>query len=384
MPIVETIAIGTELLLGEIQDTNTHYLARQFRNAGINFFRATIIGDNASRIAQVIKEASARSDIIITSGGLGPTVDDPTREAAALAAGVDLEFHEELWEDIQERFRRFGRAPTENNRRQAYIPAGAVVISNPVGTAPAFCTPVGDCLVISLPGVPRELETLFEDYVLPLLHERFQLKTVLHSVVLHAASAGESQIDEWVADLEAGENPTVGLLAHPGVTDIRVTARADTEEEASRMVGDVRAEIITRLGTHYFGDDATTLESVVNDQLVKMDWRAFLFLHGFDDNLNRRVESFLPRQIYAFNTNDDNPSSPELEIARTSGYQITIRADLFKGENKTNLAFTITTPDGEESVLRSHGGHPRLAQQWAENILLDFIRRYLYNKNNKR
>jgi nicotinamide-nucleotide amidase len=168
------------------------------------------------------------------------------------------------------------------------------------------------------------------------------------------------------------------------VTDIRVTARAETEEEAQHMVGDVRTEIISRLGNHYFGDDSTTLESVVNDQLAKMDWRAFLFLHGFDDNLDHRVESFMPRHIYAFNTNDDNPSSPELEIARNSGYQITIRADLFKVENKTNLAFTITNPDGEESVLRSHGGHPRLAQQWAENILLDFIRRYLYNKNNNR
>lgn len=383
MPIVETIAIGTELLLGEIQDTNTHYLARQFRNAGINFFRATIIGDNASRIAQVIKEAASRSDIVITSGGLGPTVDDPTREAAALASGVDLEFHEELWDQIQERFRRFGRAPTENNRRQAYIPASATVITNPVGTAPAFCTPVGSALVISLPGVPRELETLFEDAVLPLLRERFHLNTVFRSVVLHAASAGESQIDEWVADLEKGENPTVGLLAHPGVTDIRVTARADTEEEADRMVQDVRADVINRLGVHYFGDDGVTLESVVNDMLARMDWRAFLFLHGFDENLERRVENFMPRQIYAFNTSDDNPSSPELEIARASGYQITIRADLFRGQDKTNLAFTITTPDGEESVLRSHGGHPRLAQQWAENILLDFIRRYLYNKNNQ-
>ena len=383
MPIAETIAIGTELLLGEIQDTNTHYLARQFRNAGINFFRATIIGENPSRIAQVIKEAAARSDIVITSGGLGPTIDDPTREAAALASGVDLEFHEELWEQIQERFRRFGRAPTENNRRQAYIPAGATIITNPVGTAPAFCTPVGSALVISLPGVPRELETLFEEAVLPLLRDRFHLKTVFRSVVLHAASAGESQIDEWISDLEKGENPTVGLLAHPGVTDIRVTARADTEEEADRMVNEVRSEIISRLGIHYFGDDDVTLESVVNERLAQMDWRAFLFLHGFDENLEHRVENFIPRHIYPFNTNDDNPSSPELEIARTSGYQITIRADLFRGEDKTNLAFTIITPEGEESVLRSHGGHPRLAQQWAENILLDFIRRYLYNKNNQ-
>ncbi len=104
MPIAETIAIGTELLLGEIQDTNTHYIACQFRKAGIDFYRATMIGDNPVRIAQAVKEAAARSDIVITSGGLGPTVDDPTREAIAMAAGVELEFQEDLWEQIQERF----------------------------------------------------------------------------------------------------------------------------------------------------------------------------------------------------------------------------------------------------------------------------------------
>jgi molybdopterin-biosynthesis enzyme MoeA-like protein len=132
----------------------------------------------------------------------------PPRSAARLPGG--FEFHEELWEQIQERFRRFGRAPTENNRRQAYIPAGATIITNPVGTAPAFCTPVGSALVISLPGVPRELETLFEEAVLPLLRDRFHLKTVFRSVVLHAASAGESQIDEWISDLEKGENLQLG------------------------------------------------------------------------------------------------------------------------------------------------------------------------------
>ncbi|GAP20518.1 protein containing molybdenum cofactor synthesis domain [Leptolinea tardivitalis] len=383
MPIAETIAIGTELLLGEIQDTNTHFIALQLRNAGIDFYRATMLGDNPGRIAKAVKEAATRADIVITSGGLGPTVDDPTREAIALAAGVELEFHEELWNQVQDRFRRYGRKPTENNRRQAYIPRGATAITNPVGTAPAFYIEIDGCIVVSLPGVPRELETLLVDTVIPLFHDRFHLKAVLRSVVIHAATAGESQIDEWVADLETGANPTVGLLAHPGITDIRITARADSEEEANHMIAGLREEVIKRIGQSYFGDDETTLEQVVNQMLADKDMRAFILLNGFDRTFETRIEKLEPRQIFVFTSTEDNPSSPELEIARTSGYEIIIRADLFKMTDQTNLAFTFITPEEEKSITRSHGGHPELAQTWAENMLLDFIRRYLYNKNNR-
>lgn len=381
MPNAETIAIGTELLLGEIQDTNTQYIALQLRQSGIDYYRATIIGDNPNRISQVVKEAASRSDVVITSGGLGPTVDDPTREAVALAAEVDLEFRDELWEQIKERFNRYGRTPTENNRRQAYIPKGATAIINPVGTAPAFFIEIGSCIVFSLPGVPRELETLLNDSVIPTIQHRYQLKSVLKSVVIHAAGVGESQIDEWVSDFEKGVNPTVGLLAHPGITDIRITARADSDKEASRMIDDLHSKILTRIGDSYFGDDDTTLEMAVNKLLLERDWRVFVLLHGFEKGFDNRITNLNPSQIYIYNSPDDNPSSPELNIARTSGYQIVIRADLFPGENQTNLAFTFISPDEEISTTRSHGGHPGLAQQWAENVLLDFIRRYLYNKN---
>src|SRR5512135_2170348 len=138
MPAAEIIAIGTELLLGEIQDTNTRYLARLLRDYGVDLYRTTIVGDNVDRIAHAIRESLSRCQIIITTGGLGPTVDDPTRQAVAMAAGTELEFQPQLWDQIQDRFERFGRNPTENNRRQAYIPRGAIAMENPVGTAPAF------------------------------------------------------------------------------------------------------------------------------------------------------------------------------------------------------------------------------------------------------
>ncbi len=175
MPSAEIITIGTELLLGEIVDTNSQYLAHSLRNVGIDLHRITTVGDNVNRIAEVIQEASRRCDIIISTGGLGPTVDDPTRDAVALAVGVKTEFHPDLWEQIQARFRKFGRIPTENNRRQAYIPVGATAIENPVGTAPIYFLTHDSCLIISLPGVPREMEYLMEREVIPLFRQHYDL-----------------------------------------------------------------------------------------------------------------------------------------------------------------------------------------------------------------
>src|SRR5512133_2805341 len=155
MPSAEIITIGTEILLGEIVDTNARYIARQLRDAGIDLYRKTTVGDNAQRIAQALQQALERCDIVLTTGGLGPTVDDPTREAVALAVGVETEYTPDLWNQIEARFRRYGRLPTENNKPQAYIPKGAIVIENPVGTAPAFIIEIEGKSIISLPGVPR-------------------------------------------------------------------------------------------------------------------------------------------------------------------------------------------------------------------------------------
>src|SRR4030067_3500282 len=185
MPSGEIITIGTELLLGEIVDTNAPFLARCLRDAGIDLYRKTTVGDNIKRIAQVIQQAMERCEIVITTGGLGPTVDDPTRQAVALAVDAPVEFHPELWDQIQSRFKLFNRQPTENNRRQAYIPAGAQAILNPVGTAPAFLVEKNHKLTIALPGVPREMEYILEHSVLPILRERYQLQGLIKTRILH-------------------------------------------------------------------------------------------------------------------------------------------------------------------------------------------------------
>ena len=232
MPIAEIITIGTELLLGETVDTNTRYIARALRDIGVDIFRSSTIGDNKERIANIIKESLIRADILITTGGLGPTIDDPTREAIALGTGVETEFRPELWGQIQERFARFGRTPTDNNKRQAYVPEGALPIENTVGTAPAFIVEKGSKAIIALPGVPREMEHLMQEKVIPYLHEHFDLKSVIKTRILHTSGVGESQIDERIADLERLSNPTVGLSAHAGQVDVRITAKAESKSIA--------------------------------------------------------------------------------------------------------------------------------------------------------
>jgi molybdenum cofactor synthesis domain-containing protein len=158
MPVAEVITIGTELLLGVIQDTNTSFIAKTLNSAGIDIFHASMIGDNEERIALEIRAALKRADIIITTGGLGPTIDDPTRDAVALAFNRRTEFKPELWDQILARFKAYGRTPTENNKRQAFIPEGAVAIPNPVGTAPAFYIEENHKILFSLPGVPSEMK----------------------------------------------------------------------------------------------------------------------------------------------------------------------------------------------------------------------------------
>ena len=154
MPSAEIITIGTEILLGEIVDTNTRYIARVLRGMGVNLFRTMTIGDNAERIAEVIRAAMQRADIVITTGGLGPTIDDPTRDAVALAVGVETEFRAELWEQVVAVISRYGRKPSENQKRQAYVPKGSLGITNPVGTAPCF---IVETPPLALSGVARDV-----------------------------------------------------------------------------------------------------------------------------------------------------------------------------------------------------------------------------------
>jgi len=173
MPSAEIIAIGTELLLGEISDTNTAFIAKALNYIGIDIYHTSMVGDNQARITEQIKQSIKHAEIVITTGGLGPTVDDPTRQAVADVYGEKLIFHEHLWEQIQSRFKAFNRIPTDNNKKQAFIPQNAVPIENPVGTAPAFYISEKNKTIICLPGVPTEMEYLLNNNIIHLLKKTY-------------------------------------------------------------------------------------------------------------------------------------------------------------------------------------------------------------------
>ncbi len=263
----EIISIGTELLLGQIVDTNAAYIARQLASIGLDLYYKTTVGDNEARIAAILRQALTRSGVVIATGGLGPTVDDVTREAVAAATGRPLELREELIPEIEAIFRRRGTRMTENNLRQAHLPQGAIAIHNPVGTAPGFIVEDAAGIVICLPGVPAEMRYLMEHTVLPYLRDKLDLRGVIKVRNLHTCAIGESQVDALIGDLERAANPTVGLSAHPGQTDVRIAAKAESEEEAARLIAETEAEVRRRLGDCIYGADDETLEGVVIDLL---------------------------------------------------------------------------------------------------------------------
>ncbi len=268
MPNAEIVAIGSELLLGQIVDTNSAWMAQRLTALGVNLFFKTVVGDNPGRMREVIARALERSDVVITSGGLGPTQDDLTREVIAEVAGRELLFDSGLIEEIRERFRRRGRVMTPNNERQAYIPASAIPISNPNGTAPSFIVEDPRGVILALPGVPFELKWLFENEVEPYLRRRFNLAETITYRVLKIAGMGESSVDDRIGHLIAGSsNPTVGVLAHPGQVDVRITAKAASTDEALKLIAPIEAEVRRLLGSQIFAVNHQTMEDVVGDLL---------------------------------------------------------------------------------------------------------------------
>ncbi|MBI4929072.1 MAG: competence/damage-inducible protein A, partial [Anaerolineae bacterium] len=358
------------------------YLARALRDLGVDLYRTTTIGDNEERIAAVIRDAMQRSEIVITTGGLGPTVDDPTRQAVASALGVELVYSPALWEQIQSRMiQRYGRQPSPNNMRQAWIPAGSIPVSNPVGTAPAFIGEQGEACVISLPGVPREMEYLYQNEVIPYLKKRYQLSGLIKARVLHTAGVGESQIDEWIGDLERLHNPTVGLLAHPGQCDIRITAKAASLEEADRMIAEIEADIRTRCGAAIYGADTETLESVVFKLLAQQGWRMAALECGLAGELRARLigAGLAPDLVRVESTACPGASlAPDAAaLADSVGVDIVLATSYLPGDDKQEVGILVHTPGGDHNHTRFYGGPPQLGAAWAVHTALDYLRRTL-------
>ena len=267
----EIVTIGSELLLGQIIDTNTSYLAHELNLIGITIAFHTTVGDNYPQIKDVISRALERTDIVITTGGIGPTEDDLTREVIADLAGALLTFKEDLMDQIESIFIRLGYRMPENNKKQAFIPNGAIPIPNERGTAPGFIVQKGSRLIIALPGVPKELKYLLNKEVIPYLKRHFHLNhELITSKVLKVTGIGESQVDSQIKDLiGSNTNPSVGIIASPGDISIMITAYAKSAKEAEDLIRPIEREIRSRLGVNIYGTNDDTLDMVVTDLLNK-------------------------------------------------------------------------------------------------------------------
>jgi competence/damage-inducible protein CinA-like protein len=369
MPSAEIITIGTEILLGEIVDTNTRYIARTLRGMGVDIYRTITIGDNVERIAEAIRHSMQRAEIVITTGGLGPTVDDPTREAVARAAGVELEFREDLWEQVVAIISRYGRKPSENQKRQAFVPKGAVAIRNPVGTAPCFIVETDRNAVISLPGVPNEMEHILHESIIPYLQKRFNLNEIIKIRILHCAGLGEGMIDEEIADLETLSNPTVGLAAHTGVVDIRIAAKAKSEAEADTMIAEIERQARERLGNVVFGADEDKLEDAALTAVAKRGWTVVGVESGLDGLLARKI----PHTISLSSLTVDSLMAALRAARAESNADVALGVTMYLEERAADMA--LITPKGEKTHRITYGGPPRSLARWSVNLSLDWLRR---------
>ncbi|MEW5723230.1 MAG: CinA family nicotinamide mononucleotide deamidase-related protein, partial [Thermodesulfobacteriota bacterium] len=257
----EIVTIGSELVLGQLVDTNAAYIASALAEIGVGVACHTTVGDDWDRLVEALRTALSRARIVIATGGIGPTEDDLTREAAAEVLGRELELRPELLEYIEGLFRRMGYKMAENNRKQAYVPRGAAAINNPRGTAPGFCAETDGRVLICLPGVPFETEPLIREAILPYLKEKFSPGgRVWVNRVLKVCGVGESNVDAQIKDIiRRSKNPVIGLQASPGEIKVRLTARADNAAEASVLLDECEARIREVLGPLVFGQGEETL-----------------------------------------------------------------------------------------------------------------------------
>ncbi len=260
--IAEIIAVGTELLMGQIANTNAQYISKRLAELGINVYFHTVVGDNPVRLEATLKEALKRSDIVITTGGLGPTKDDLTKETIAKTMNRNLVLHADILEQIREFFMKKHRQMVPNNEKQAYLPENSTIIPNPNGTAPGCILEDNGKTVIMLPGPPKEMQPMFDQTVFAFLRQKTGL--VLVSRMLKVFGIGESELETRLMDLiDSQDNPTIAPYVSQGEVTVRVTARCTTKEEACTLLDPVVSEIEARMGAMVYAEEGECLEQVV-------------------------------------------------------------------------------------------------------------------------
>lgn len=264
----EIITVGTEILLGDILNTNCRYLSRELAAMGIEMYYQITVGDNEERLLKTLEESLNRSDIVICTGGLGPTEDDITKEVCAKYFGYELELYKPSLDAMIERFKHMNRVPTKNNEKQAYFPKEAYILKNDNGTAPGCIMKKEGKMIVVLPGPPKEMESMFENYVKPYLSKLTD--DVIESEVLRIIGVGESKVENDILDIiDSQTNPTIATYAKGYECTLRITAKAKSVEEAKELIKPMSDEMKRRFGQSLYATGETSIEEVVAKMLVE-------------------------------------------------------------------------------------------------------------------
>lgn len=267
----EIITVGTEILLGDIMNTNSQFLAKELANLGIDVYYQSTVGDNENRLYECFEDSLKRSDIVITTGGLGPTNDDITKEVAAKYFNQDLILHESSWDKIKDYFKKINIELTQNNKKQALFPKECIVLENNNGTAPGAIFSKDDKYIILLPGPPKEMVPMFNEKVKPYIERLTNTKLV--SKTIRLMGIGESLLEEKIIDIIKNQtNPTIAPYAKDGEVTLRITAKAKDIKEAEVLINDMESKVKERVGAYIYGYDNTSLEEVVAKLLVEKNF----------------------------------------------------------------------------------------------------------------
>ena len=406
MPDAEIIAIGSELLTPQKIDTNSLYLTDQLNALGVEVVRKTVVGDERDRLIDTILGAVARSQIIVLTGGLGPTEDDLTRDAVASALGRAMVFRQDICDQIEERFRRFQRKMVEINRRQAYIVDGAEVLANDRGTAPGQWIEQNSTVLMLLPGPPNELKSMFEKQCLPRL-QRLLPPQVIHTLMLRVVGMPESDLDQLIAPVYLRyPNLATTILAVSGEIHIHLRARSADSAQAEALIAEVAAQIEPLIGDRIYSRNGDSLEKVVGDllrarhahlsvaesatagllggRITAVPNSSDYFLGGFlaySDQMKTRLLGVPPEMLVEHTAVSEPVAKAMAEGAneRTgSDYALSITGYAGPDGEKVGLVFIgLATPNGSEARRVQFPGDRERVRAFSTNIALDLLRRNL-------
>lgn len=386
----EIIAIGTELTLGTTVDTNSAWLAGQLATIGVGVSRVTLVGDDLATLTRVIGETWARAELVVCTGGLGPTADDLTREAVAAATERPLEFHQDLFEQIAARFRSFGRTMSESNRQQAYVPTGARPIPNARGTAPAFIIVEPQRALMVLPGVPSEMKFLTETELLPFLQNERGLNAILLVRSVRLSGTTEAEAGEMIADLMQASYPTVGISAKAAQYEVRISAQGDDRRQVQADVEQTAAEVVRRLRRYILDKDG--LAAHVASQL-KAQQRTIALYEGLREAPVYTALQKVPTGLYAVRGVTIHPldepvdaeaadslgraAASEIRNAWQADYGLAIIPAQLSPDGFTDICLVVVGPHGERTLRRRIDMASSEAAGFIGNGALEVLRRTL-------